>query len=209
MKINQIFPLGGKRQAIAKAKSTVLTTVVIASIVISFSLVTLNFLWDLRGYNTRVLGQKQEARKTLEANVESAEQLKTRFEMFESGDIKSKDILDALPSKYDFAALITSIDVLARRSGMALDGFIGVDDSDNAADSMVEPQPVEIPFSVVVIGRYDDLEKFVRNLQRSIRPMRVDSIAISGNDKNIKAEISLTTYYQPAAVINVEYKEVR
>lgn len=207
MKINRIF--SGKRQAIDKAKSTVLVTVVIASIVISFAVVALNFLWDLRGYNTRVLGEKQAAKNTLVQNVANAEQLKTKFESFEQGDIKSQEILDALPSKYDFAALITSIDVLAKRSGMLLDGFVGTDDSEQAPQSAVSPAPLEIPFNVTVVGRYDDLREFIQNLDRSIRPMSVNSISISGNDSNIKAEIAITTYYQPQADINVETKEIQ
>jgi len=207
MRVNKIF--SGKRQAIAKAKSTVLTTVVTASIVVSFSIVALNFLWDLRSYNTRVLGGKQAANETLRQNVTNAELLKTQFEVFEQGDIKSQDVLDALPSKYDFAALITSIDVLAKRNGMVLDGFIGTDDSEQAEQTAVNPEPVEIPFDITVIGRYDDLRKFIETLDRSIRPMRINAIAISGNDNNIKAEIALTTYYQPEADINVEMKEVQ
>lgn len=209
MKIKGLFSGLGKRQAIEKAKSTVLTTVVIASIVVSFAVVTINFLWNLRDYNTQVLGQKQEARDTLEENVANAEELKTQFEIFEQGDIKSQDVLDALPSKYDFAAIITSIDALAKRSGMALDGFIGVDESEEAVQTAVEPEPIEIPFTVTVVGRYDDLEKFVDNLDRSIRPMRIDSIIIGGNDNNIEAEIAITTYYQPQADVGVEYEEVQ
>ena len=208
MKINELFMGKGKRQAISKAKSTVLATVVVASIIISFAIVAMNFLWNLRGYNTRVLGQKQQAKETLMQNVTNAETLKQQFEIFEQGDIKSQDVLDALPSKYDFAAVITSIDVLAKRSGMSLDGFVGVDESDDAPQAQVDPQPIEISFVVTVVGRYDDLKKFVDNLDRSIRPMKVNSILISGNDNNIKAEISITTYYQPQADINVEKKKV-
>lgn len=207
MKINKLF--SGKRQAIEKAKSTVLATVVIASIVVSFSIVALNFLWNIRGYNTRVLGEKKVAKDTLVQNVANAEELKAKFEVFENGDVKSNDVLDALPSKYDFAALITSIDGLAKRSGMALDGFVGTDESESAEQKAVNPVPVEIPFSISVIGKYDDLKTFIDNLDKSIRPMQINSIAISGNDDNIKADISLTTYYQPQADINVEMKEIQ
>ena len=209
MKIKDMISGTGKRSAISKAKSTVLTTVVIASIVISFAIVTINFLWDLRGYNTRVLGQKQIAKQILEQNVQSADALKTQFEIFENGDIKSQEVLDALPSKYDYAALITSLDALAKRSGMSLEGFTGTDESDTALQMHISPQPVEIPFSITVNGRYDDLKKFLDTLDKSIRPLQVNSMIITGSDNNIKAEISITTYYQPQADINVELKEVQ
>ncbi|HEX9594704.1 MAG TPA: type 4a pilus biogenesis protein PilO [Candidatus Saccharimonadales bacterium] len=207
MKIKNLF--SSKRQAIDQAKSSVMAMVVMASIIISFSVVTINFLWNLRSYNSRVQAEKSQALSTLRQNVDNGQQLKTQFEIFEDGDINSQDVLSAMPSKYDYAALITSVDVLAKRSGMFIDSFVGTDESETAAQSSVNPEPVEISFSITVKGRYDDLQKFIDNLDRSIRPMKINSISISGSDNNISAELAMTTYYQPQASIDVEEKVVQ
>jgi Tfp pilus assembly protein PilO len=92
---------------------------------------------------------------------------------------------------------------------MFIDSFVGTDESETAAQSSVNPEPVEISFSITVKGRYDDLQKFIDNLDRSIRPMKINSISISGSDNNISAELAMTTYYQPQASIDVEEKVVQ
>lgn len=207
MQVSNIFST--KRQAIDKAKSTVFAAMVIASILISFSIVTLNFLWDLRGYNARVIGEKEQARDILEENVTNAEALKERFSAFEDGEVASQEVLDALPSKYDFAAVITSIDSLAKRSGMLLTSFSGDDLSADAVQTAIQPEPVDISFTITVEGSYEDLQDFMETLDRSIRPIQVQSLEIGGSDDNISADIIMSTFYQPEASIDVETKVVR
>jgi Tfp pilus assembly protein PilO len=207
MQIRQIF--SGKRQAIDKAKSTVFVTMVVAAIIVSFSLVTINFLWDLRGYNQRVISEKERARDTLQQNVENAKTLQENFALLEQGDVTSQDVLDALPSKYDFAALVTSIDSLAKRSGMVLDSFSGDDLSAEAVQSATQPEPVAMPFIISVQGSYEDLQRFLETLDRSIRPIRVEAVEISGTDDLINADITLSTFYQPQASLEAETKVVQ
>lgn len=206
MQVTSIFST--KRQAIDKAKSTVFTTMVIASIVISLSVVAIKFMWDLRGYNSRVIAAKEEARDILQQNVENSAQLRSNFVLFEEGDITSQDVLDALPSKYDFAALITSIDSLAKRNGLVLESFNGDDLSAEAIQEATQPTPVAMPFSISIIGEYEDLQDFMETLQRSIRPFTVEGLEISGSDDSITADIALSTYYQPQASTEVETKRV-
>lgn len=206
MNISNVFST--KRQAIDKAKSTVFVAMVIASILVSFSIVTINFLWGLRGYNTRVTAEKESVRDTLEENISNAEALRQSFSTFESGDVTSKEVLDALPSKYDFAAIITSLDSLAKRSGMLLTGFTGDDQSAEAMQSSTRPEAIAIPFTIEVEGDYEGLQEFMNNLELSIRPMQVESVEISGSDENITANISISTFYQPQASLDVETKVV-
>lgn len=197
-----------KRQAIDNAKNTVVATMVVASIVISFSVVTINFLWGLRGFNSRVISEKEKARDVLEENVENIEVLKDNFSIFERGDVTSQEVLDALPSKYDFAALITSVDSLAKRSGMLLESFSGEDRSLNALQEDTQPTPIEVPFNITVSGDYEGLQDFINVLHRSIRPIAVESLELSGSDESITAEIRLITFYQPQTSIDVETKEI-
>ena len=58
-----------KRQLIKKSGSTVVLAMAVAAIVVAFSLVTINFLWDLSQHNSRVIGEKSAASKILKQNV--------------------------------------------------------------------------------------------------------------------------------------------
>lgn len=207
MNIEQaFFP---KRLAITKAKSTVILVMVLAAIVVSFCAVSINFLWDLRGYNARVSTEKNKAKDTLRANVEAVSKIRQSYSLFEQGNIKSEKVLNALPSVYDYAALMTSIDSLVKRSGMLLDTISSDDESEKAIESQIEPTPVEIPFNISVVGSYTGLQNLISNFNRSIRPMQIKQMKISGSDKNIKADITFVTYYQPKINIDIEYKEIK
>ncbi len=203
---NGIF---GKRQAIEQARSSVFIAMVLASIVFSFALVTIKFLWDLGAYNRRVINQKNAAKSALEQNVASVDNLQSGFAKLEAGKVNSQTVLDALPSKYDFPALATSIEALTIRSGLTLESFNGEDLTATAVDAEPQPAPVEMPFSISVKGPYKQVKEFIDILNRSIRPMRIDSINMGGNDENMKVELDITTFYQPAVDLNLQTRVVR
>jgi Tfp pilus assembly protein PilO len=118
-------------------------------------------------------------------------------------------VLGALPSVYDYPALLSSIDYLVKRSGMTLDSLSGEDLSDEAIGSQTDPQPIEIPMNINVLGDYESLQTLITNINRSTRPIKIKQIKVSGSDKNMKAEISFITYYQPKISIDIEEKEIR
>ncbi|MDX1766269.1 MAG: type 4a pilus biogenesis protein PilO [Candidatus Saccharimonadales bacterium] len=215
MKAPKIFST--KRQAIEAAKQTVLTVVVVAAILVSVSLVTLNFLFDLSRYNARVISEKEQALSTIEDNIVAVNDLVESFKSFEEGPNllasqgekkNSSVVLDALPSQYDFPALATSMELLARRTGLVLDTFSGTDETENAEQSAIEPTPIEMPFELVLIGKYEDVQTFMVRLQDTIRPLKVDRVELSGSDEAIKAEVGIITYYQPSVSLEIETKVV-
>ena len=216
MKAPKIFST--KRQAIESAKQTVLIAVVIASIIVSVGLVTTNFLYDLGRYNARVISEKEAALDTIEANIDSVDDLVTSFQAFEAGpDLLSNQgdkqnssvVLDALPSKYDFPALATAMESLVRENGLRLESFGGQDNTTAAIQSAAQPTPQEIPFTLVVVGSYEDVQGFMVKLQNTIQPMTVDQIKLSGSDNDIRAELSLRTFYQPSVSLDVETKDIQ
>lgn len=207
MKLRQAF--SGKRSAIESAKSTMLMSVIVASVLISFSVVALNFMWDMRGYNSRVIGAKREAEDTLKQNLANVPQLQQSYQLLEEGSVKPETVLDALPSRYDFPALATSVSSLVTRSGLVINSFTGTDLGESAVQSQAQPQPVDIPFQLTVEGSYESIKKFIQNLDRSIRPMKVEKISLSGTNENMQAELDITSYYQPAVSLNSETVEVK
>ena len=204
-----VNPFSSKRLGIQKANTVMFGSIIAASVIVSFSLVTLNFLWNLRGFNNRVIEARSEALTTLQQNALNVQELKQRFTALEEDDINSKVVLDALPSVYDFPAIATSIDKQVEKDSLKLINFSGDDLSAEAAKSAIVPEPVAISFNLTVEGNYEKIGDFITNLEKTIRPLVIDSIELSGSDSAMTADLVLHTYYQPAIEVEPETKTVR
>jgi Tfp pilus assembly protein PilO len=109
-------------------------------------------------------------------------------------------ILDALPSKYDFPALTTSLEKLVKGQNLVLSAISGVDDESNQQkqSSTATPQPVEMPFKLGVKGTYDNIQKFMGVLENSIRPFNVNQVELKAGENNeLELTLDAKTYYQP------------
>ncbi len=131
--------ISAKRLAIDKANSTVLIAVGIACFVVVLCSVAGKSLIDQMRYQSKVIGQKEDTLVLSKKNEKAAEQLKTSYQEFASrkenvlggnssgtadrdGD-NARIVLDALPSKYDFPALTTSLEKLLTGNGFKLDSI--------------------------------------------------------------------------------------
>lgn len=189
-----------KRKLINKANSQIFLAVILSSVVVSAGLVSLKFLNDLRNYQSRVIAAQEETRDQLIANIESANEISEAFVEFDAGEISAEEVLSALPSKYDYPALATSIDKLAGFSDATLESFAGEDEEAEISSSVqvsAQPEPYEIQLSMSVTGSYKDIQNYLKVLERSIRPMKINDLSLSGSDSNMEADLSVSTYYQP------------
>lgn len=198
-----------KRQAIQGARNVVIIAMIVAAVVVSFSAIGLKMLWDLRAFNSRVTSRKEAVRDQLIINLENAQELQTAFNIFETQDVNSEEVLGALPSRYDFPALATSIEALAARSGLQLASFNGDDLGATAANTTTSPTPVEMEFNIEVNGPFSDIKKFVSNLDLSIRPMKITSIELRGGEDDMTAQMVVETYYQPRVNLDLETETIR
>lgn len=199
-----------KREKISKASSTVFASVAIASTVVMFCLISMKFLWTKQGYNARVITAKIEARDQIEENNRNLDKLIKDFSSIESSaTVNSKTILHALPPVYDYPALATYLESLALQSGVTLPGSVGEDISASAVSSSTVSNPVEVPLTIEVDGTYDNVVLFMINTERSIRPIHITNFEYTGTNEKVKANISATTYYQPARELGVGKKEVK
>lgn len=162
-----------KKIAIDKAYATVVVAVAIAAFIVVFSIVASKALLDQRAYQSKVIGIKKTALQTLENNLIAADQLAISYSEFtgattnvlggnpqgdadKDGD-NARIVLDALPSKYDFPALTSSIDKLLSGNGFPPSSITGTDNEtlysnggDPAAVEAVSTAPAEAsdnPFS--------------------------------------------------------------
>ncbi len=232
-----------KKIAIDKAYATIVAAVAIAAFITAFSLVASKALLDQRAYQSKVIGTKKIALNTLEGNLIAADQLTASYQEFtgattnvlggnpkgdadKDGD-NARIVLDALPSKYDFPALTSSVDKLLRGNGFPPVSITGTDNEtvyseggSNAADSssvpggqtteqLVSTGAIEMPFSVEVEASGKKGKTLLNLFERSIRPISILRLEVKGNENKLKFSIDAVTYFQPEREVNVRTEVIQ
>lgn len=209
--------LSTKHVLVDKANTTVIIAAAAAAAVVVFSLFASKALIDKISYQNKVISKRATANEQLEKNIESKDQLVASYTAFSESpesvigtpESNSKIVLDALPSKYDFPALATSIDGIITGAGMSVESITGSDQETSAEQSSVSPTPVVVPFEFTAKGSYEAAQKLITDLQRSIRPFKINSIDFTASDGGIvSVNVVGETYYQPAKDLGIENKKV-
>lgn len=217
--------LSSKRLQISKANLYIVTIVSVACFISIFALVASKSLLGQRSYQAKVIHQKVAAKKQLQANLAARNTLVSQYKAFVSTDSNiiggstagsgdrdgdnAKIVLDALPSKYDYPALATSLEKLLTSSGLAITNIGGTDDEVNQSATSGAPTPIEVPFTISFDGEPQNTKDFLGVLQRSIRPVQVQQITITGNDVKLSTNITAKTYYQPEKKLTITKEVVK
>jgi len=217
-----------KRIAISKAEAQMVIIVGVAAFVTVFSLVAAKAVWSQTRYQARVTTASEKAHKQLLTNLANYDKLVTSFRAFEStsanviggnpsgsgqndGD-NATIILHALPDKYDFPALTSTLEKILKGGGYNLSSITGTDDQLNQQNntSSPTPKPVSMPFSFSVSNTsYGGVQQLVNTLQQSIRPIQIDNLTLNGGASNMTATINAHTYYQPGKSVNISQKVIK
>jgi len=199
-----------KHFQIEKTKRNVFLIVVVASMVLSVSLVLGKFIFDWSQFNARVWSAQSESIDTLNSNIANAEQVINEYRAFEgTSDIKPEQILDALPANYDLSAWNSSLQFIVGLNSLKLESITGDDLSLQTDDSSNEPSPQEFEFQLEANGEYGKVQSLVSDLNRSIRPVALDQLTLSGSPDNITIEAAGHTYYQPSQSLDFSSEEIR
>jgi hypothetical protein len=144
----------------------------------------------------------------------------------------TKIILDALPYTYDFPALATAVQNLITVPGVTINGITGTDTGTGTSNSTVATVPtassgtaataqstgtpaaqpvsaIAIPFTFTVAGSYANMSVVLTNLERSIRPINVESIDLSGSDGTMTMVVTANTYYFPSRGLNTSTETIK
>ncbi len=216
-----------KRALISKANSTIVMSTGIAAFLVVFCLIATKTLISEASYQSHVISEKKKALSTLKSDLSARDSLVAAYKSFvntpqniiggnpagtgdKDGD-NAKIVLDALPSKYDFPALATSLEKLVNSEGLTVQSISGTDEeiTQAANQSSANPQPVQMPFEVQVAGSYDAVKSFVNDLERSIRPFQVQKVELSGQQGSMTATIDAQTFYQPEKSLNIKTEVVK
>ncbi len=219
--------LSAKRIQIDKTNARLILTVAITVFIAIFCIVATRSLYNQLSYQSRVINAKEKTLKQLKDNNQKVAELNTSYQEFiglpenaiggnpkGQGDRDGENariVLDALPSKYDFPALTTSIDKLLKTGGFTPETITGTDDELNQAASgnSSNPEVVEIPFSVSAEIGSDSGKRYLELYERSIRPIKVQKLGVAVRENNIAVDVTAKTYFLPEKKLGITEEVVR
>lgn len=217
-----------KHSLINQAYSKIIIIVSIAALVSAFAISASIFLMSHLQYQNRVISAKQKALTQLKSDVSANNDLISSYKTFvapktniiggssigtngsNNGD-NGKIILDALPSKYDFPAVISSIVDLIQNGGVTISTIQSTDElvQQQGSQTSPNPKPVAIPFSYTVNGSYQSIENLIKDFQNSIRPIQFQTMQITGDQSNLSLTVTAQTYYQPGKTFKITQRIVQ
>ncbi len=216
-----------KRALIEKSNTTIVVVTSVAAFIVIFSLVAVWSLFDQFMYQNRIIGADQTALTQLQADITSSRSLEKSYDAFVGtstnaigGDSKgtgpqdgnnAKIILDALPSKYDYPALATSLENILTGQSVQIASITGTDDAVTQAanQSSSQPTPQPMPFQVVVTGNYASVQNVVSAFERSIRPFQILTLELAGDQSQLTLTINAQTYWQPAKNLDIKKETIQ
>lgn len=218
-----------KRQQIAGTRKEVLMWVAIASAVVVICLVVGMNIFQRIQYQMKVNTEISKTAKTMETNVKAIDGLIKNVNdlranrLLTAPGLKADDstvfqvVIDALPTENDSVSLSSSLqNKILNRSGVTIEQ-ISVDgesssssnDDDEVTTSNVEfPVAQPINFRISIVGTYESIKQTLTDIERTIRPIIINSLEISGTDDRLTATIQATTYYSSNVNFQVGEKEV-
>lgn len=195
-----------------------------------FCLTSTKVLLSNGTYKRHVINARRQAVAQLRQNISQAKTLMDQFQVFEGnnpaniiggknttdqsavppdGD-NSRIVLDALPSSYDFPALLSSMTKIFSNNQLSGVGISGSDQSDSAVTTASgTPAPIPIPLTINGAGNYSAVLALINDLERSIRPFDITNLQIQGSSSQMTISASLSTYYQPGKTLNITDKAVQ
>ena len=218
--------LSMKRIGVDKTNARIVAITAGAAFLVVFFLVASFSLFSTLTYQNRIIKAKKEAVTQLKSNIKARDSLVASYTKFAESQqnfiggssngaggqdgSNAKIVLDALPSKYDFPALTASLEKMAFDQKVTINELTGTDDevaqSNQASNS---PATIEIPFEIKVKGDYAAAQRLVDSFDRSIRPIQLQTMKVTGDAKEITLTVTAKTFYQPAKTLSIRTKVIK
>jgi hypothetical protein len=217
-------------ELINKAGSSTVVMVAISTVIVVFCLVSVKALLAQGAYQRRVVNAKHETVDKLKKNLASAKTLSDQYATFVStspniiggnGSVpndatppdgkNNRIVLDALPTDYDFPALISSLTKLLQLDSINNANVSGTDQSASLATGSASPAtPITIT-QIPISGESSPagVTKLLKDIERSVRPFDVTTLQLSFNGTSTTVGLTMNTYYQPAKKVTIGVKVVK
>ncbi len=229
MKFSSKLPDVAKKIDLEKSKSRSTLIVAGLAVVIIFCLVGSKQLLSLAVYQRKVINARNAAVKQVNKNLANVASLDQSYKLFDETDpniIGGKNttdteaqppdgnnariVLNALPSKYDFPALISSVYKIMANNHVSSPAVTATDQSLTIDDKpTANPQPLQIPMVISGTANYKSVLTVMKDLERSIRPFDMTIVELTGSNGTMTFSITGSTYYQPARIVDTTTKEIK
>jgi Tfp pilus assembly protein PilO len=192
-----------EKKAEISTNNLIAITALVSLIVIILTVVIGRNLFNQLTLNNRVLDKKNAASKQVKENLEAIPELTRNYENLGA---RGKLISNSLPSRPDYPALISALEIMAGTSGVRLMSMTEVaspnanlamesaQPGDTGTPSSTEPTPMQV--NLESGGNYTNLLSFFKTMELSSRPMRMTSLQLKGTTTALRASAAFTTYYQ-------------
>lgn len=201
-----------KHDIIDRDSTRIVAVVAAAVFVVVFCSFAIKTLVSQSLYQNRVVSEKEKTLKQLKKNKESLKTLEQSYTAFvnESENIlggnptgqgpidgnNAKIVLDALPGKYDYPALSSSFEKILREGGYTIVQLGGTEQENSEPSATAKATPIEVPYTFGFSSDANKAKALLQTLERSIRPMNVDTLRIQvANGGQVTATVGLHTYY--------------
>jgi hypothetical protein len=214
-----------------KAQTSMMITVAAATAISIFCLVGIKTLASQATYQSRVIHARHESIKQVQSNIDNAKNLADHYnQVFEGnspvniiGGRNTKDskaqppdgdngsiVLHALPTTYDFPALLTSVSKVLSGHAVTNQSITGTDQALNFKnDPVPKPAPVAITLSAAGTLTYANAQGLIQDFERSIRPFDITKLSLNGNQATMSISFDVGTYYQQAKTTALSTQEVK
>lgn len=216
-----------KRVQITKANTVMVLAIAVAAFVFTFSVIAGKALLNKRAYQAKVISAKEKAVNQLQANIKASNSLAASYKVFvdtpenviggnpkgtgdKDGD-NAKITLDALPSQYDFPAVASSLEKILTSNNYKVNSISGTDDevAQQKTEQSNAPQPVVMPFELSVSTDITGAKNLLSLLERSIRPINVQKVSLTGSNAKLEMVVTAQTYYQPGKSVTIETEVIK
>jgi|GEM_PF-6915407 len=183
-----------------------------AAVALALGLVAVNYFATSLDFHRQVFSKKSAVENQLEANAKALSSLENAFKNIENNGPRPEEVFAAIPTSGDFPNTSASIESIANRSGVELKNINFTNETGETPggiDTYAEPRPAikEITLTVEFSGSYQSVREAIGRLENSRRVFKVNSVELSGTNRNVNALLALSTYYVPAVDNSID-KEV-
>lgn len=231
-------PLTGvkKRQEIDKTRKQLFVWVAVASAAVVVCItVGINLFHQIQ-YQSKVNGELGKTEKTMKNNVTNSKKVIQAVDKLRTNEalasVNKPDgsnvfqvVLDAMPTSNDAVALSSSIQskILEPSTGVTINsinvestgtGDTGESTSDDASSSSSSSSDASFPtaqsinFTVSMTGSSEQIDNALKNIEKTIRPIDINSINIQGTDSKLEVTLNCTTYYTESVKFKLGEKTV-
>lgn len=160
--------------------------------------------------NSKVISKKSIAADQLQKNLENIPTLKANHAALGPN---AKLILDSLPDKQEYPAIVSTIETIAGLSSVKLKSVSPVVQAASVSTNPSTPPsqtgPQQVPLTVTVEGTYENILKFFSNMELSSRPLKVVSISQQGPTASQQLKADAVTYWQAPADLSLKMETVK